>query len=105
MATMTELFTDEERCEYWRGAYDRMSARSIEDGARIAALETEVAKMRAALVPFADVADLMDSEAEGFVMEDTLQLCVMNEGFQTYHVNSFCLQRFYTARAALETKS
>jgi len=38
--------TDEERSEYWRGAYDRMSARSIEDGERIAALEAEVADYR-----------------------------------------------------------
>ncbi len=41
--------TDEERSEYWRGAYDRMSARSIEDGARIAALEAENERLRKAL--------------------------------------------------------
>jgi len=51
----TEGMTDEERIEHWKGAYDRMSARSIEDGARIAALEAEIARLRKALEPFAAV--------------------------------------------------
>lgn len=37
--------TDEEIIAYWRGAYDRMAARSIEDGARIAALEEQVGRL------------------------------------------------------------
>jgi len=64
---------------------------------RIAALEK-------ALAPFADVADFMDSETEGFCMEDTLQLVIIDEAGinEPYHVNSFCLQRFYDARAFIE---
>jgi hypothetical protein len=54
-----------------------------------------------ALRPFADIADFFDSETEGFDMTDTLQLVIENDEFPKYHVNSFALQRFYTARAAL----
>lgn len=67
----------------------------------LAAKDAEIARLQDALRPFADVADFMDSETEGFSMTDCLQLVVQNEGFPTVHVNSFCLQRFYTARAAL----
>lgn len=67
----------------------------------LAAKDAEIELLRDALRPFADIADLMDSETEGFSMADCLQLVVENEGFPTVHINSFCLQRFYTARAAL----
>ena len=37
--------TPDERSEYWRGAYDRMAARSIEDGAKIRELQDTSANL------------------------------------------------------------
>lgn len=41
--------TPDERSEYWRGAYDRIAARNIEDGTRIAALSADNERLRKAL--------------------------------------------------------
>lgn len=38
--------TDDEIIAYWKGAYERMAARSMEDGLRIKALEEENKRLR-----------------------------------------------------------
>lgn len=69
--------------------------------AQLDALKEENERTKRALTAFADVADFMDAETEGFAMTDTLNLVIQNEEFPDYLVNTFCLQRFYDARAAL----
>ena len=91
---------DAERLDLIAAEISRLTAENadLRSGGYLARVVEERDRMREALRPFADVADFMDSETEGFSMTDCLQLVVQNEGFPTVHVESFCLQRFYTAR-------
>lgn len=80
-------------------------AKSGSDEAEITTLRKELAEARAALEPFADVADFMDSETEGFSMDDELWLGIRNDEFPPCHIKSFALQLFYTARDAFRPHS
>lgn len=62
----------------------------------------EVERLRKALRPFADVADFMDSETDGFDMSDKLALVYKNEDDEEVaHITDFELRTFYEASAAL----
>lgn len=67
----------------------------------LAEKDARIAELEAALRPFAGVADFMDSETEGFSMTDTLHLVSNDDQFPDTLIETFCLQRFYTARSAL----
>jgi hypothetical protein len=70
-----------------------------------AALKAENERLRSALESFADVANLMDSEVEGFAMTDELLLHLADDDrTPSYLVAYFALQKFFDARAALEPK-
>lgn len=80
-----------------------MGIRSLVDRATTAEAEAErlralVEEAKAALWPFADVADFMDSETEGFGVEDNLSLVVQSNEFPDFQVRDFTLQTFFAAR-------
>ena len=61
-----------------------------------------VEALRKALEPFADIADFMDSETEGFAPSDTLSLiCRGDDGDESAKFADFEIKDFYDARAAL----
>lgn len=79
-----------------------MEARLTKVGTIFDADRAKIAVMKQALIPFADVADFMDSETSGFSPEDKLSLDFMADGEEvTFVVNEFLLQQFYDARAAV----
>lgn len=59
-------------------------------------LAAENARLREALEPFADIADLIDSETEGFSDTDEVELL-----FDKYLIQTFTIAQFRRARAAL----
>lgn len=62
-----------------------------------------IERLEAALEPFADVADFMDSETEGFASYDKLSLIVRDdEGDEVASFMDFEVSDFYRARNTLK---
>lgn len=68
-------------------------------GKDVEALIERMAHLEEALEPFANIADLVDCETEGFADSDELGLY-----YDKYLFEKFPLSTFYTARAALKDK-
>jgi hypothetical protein len=90
--------TDDEIISYWKGAYDRMAARSIEDGERIAAFEGENKRLREALLPFSVMAGAIFSANKN--ANDPIYGFGTPEGVVLVTAGDF-----FAARKAFETKS
>jgi hypothetical protein len=66
---------------------------------RIDALEAEVARLKAAIEPFADVSDFLASETEGLSDDDVFNLKLAGSKFL---LMTYTAKQFHDARAALE---
>ena len=69
----------------------------VEAADRLQALSAEVERLREALEPFASIADLIESETEGFDDSDDFQLM-----FNDYLMERFSVRQFKEARQALK---
>lgn len=67
--------------------------------ARAEAAEARVKELEGVLTPFADIADLLDAETEGFSETDQLILMLLD-----YEAARFPVSAFYKTRSALENK-
>ena len=65
---------------------------------RIDTLEAEVARLKAAIEPFADVSDFLASETEGLSDDDVFNLKLAGARFL---VMTYTAKQFHNARAAL----
>jgi len=64
--------------------------------ATITVLGAKIKRLKSALEPFADIADLIECETEGFSDTDELQLT-----FHDYLFQNFSVAKFKVARAAM----
>ena len=81
-----------------RGCLDpEYSAFMNETADRLQALSAEVERLREALEPFASIADLIESETEGFDDSDDFQLM-----FNDYLMERFSVRQFKEAHQALK---
>jgi len=70
--------------------------------ARANAAEQRMKEAVKALEPFADVADFVDEETQGFGMDDTLNIVMQDPEFPDFVIKSLELGKFFAARAFIK---